>query len=308
MKPEFICIGAQKAGTTWLHENLQRHPEFSMPPVKELHYFDRSPDYLSADHLSVTRFRDRWKDLAWRRKMLGDIWRPLRSLKLGKARWWVRFHLSDFDDEWYRSLFSGCRGISGDVTPSYSVLDEEDVLRMHQAVPDAKLIFLIRDPVERAWSMLRFHEQFGKPLDMNNLEGFKERIDDPTQDRRSDYLRTIDLFQRFYPRDQILVGFFDAIREDPAGLLRSVCRYVGADEGLIADESLAKAFNKSKRQDSCPPEFRDYLKHKYRPMVTALAERFGGYPGRWLDGWDGKEADVDGCPAPVVWADGQPFP
>ena len=39
--PDFLCIGAQKAGTGWLYEQLRHHPDFWMPPMKELHYFDR---------------------------------------------------------------------------------------------------------------------------------------------------------------------------------------------------------------------------------------------------------------------------
>src|SRR6185295_12624998 len=39
--PDFLCIGAQKAGTGWLYEQLRSHPGFWMPPMKELHYFDR---------------------------------------------------------------------------------------------------------------------------------------------------------------------------------------------------------------------------------------------------------------------------
>ena len=40
-RPDFLCIGAQKAGTGWLYEQLREHPDFWMPPLKELHYFDR---------------------------------------------------------------------------------------------------------------------------------------------------------------------------------------------------------------------------------------------------------------------------
>ena len=45
MYPDFLGIGAQKAGTTWLHTNLRPHPQIWMPPIKELHYLDkgRSP-------------------------------------------------------------------------------------------------------------------------------------------------------------------------------------------------------------------------------------------------------------------------
>src|SRR5262245_10957802 len=40
-RPDFLCVGAQKGGTTWLYWQLDSHPDFWMPPVKELHYFDK---------------------------------------------------------------------------------------------------------------------------------------------------------------------------------------------------------------------------------------------------------------------------
>src|SRR5204862_8294166 len=52
---QFLGIGAQKAGTTWLYEMLRLTPEVWMPPVKELHYFSRSPRYPSPSHLTSVR-------------------------------------------------------------------------------------------------------------------------------------------------------------------------------------------------------------------------------------------------------------
>jgi hypothetical protein len=40
--PDFFCVGLQKGGTQWLYDQLQHHPDFWMPPIKELHYFDRA--------------------------------------------------------------------------------------------------------------------------------------------------------------------------------------------------------------------------------------------------------------------------
>ena len=40
-QPDFLCVGAQKGGTSWLYQQLESHPDFWMPPVKELHYFDK---------------------------------------------------------------------------------------------------------------------------------------------------------------------------------------------------------------------------------------------------------------------------
>ncbi len=64
MFPDFLCIGAQRSGTTWLHHNLRQHPEIWMPPLKELHYFDEMemirslfPSQVSAYNFS--RYKNR---------------------------------------------------------------------------------------------------------------------------------------------------------------------------------------------------------------------------------------------------------
>lgn len=48
--PDFLCVGLQKAGTAWLYDQLDSHPDFWMPPLKELHYFDKKS--------KATRYRD----------------------------------------------------------------------------------------------------------------------------------------------------------------------------------------------------------------------------------------------------------
>ena len=47
MYPDFIGIGAQKGGTSWLHTNLEKHPQIWLPPMKELHYLDQGPASLA---------------------------------------------------------------------------------------------------------------------------------------------------------------------------------------------------------------------------------------------------------------------
>ena len=66
MFPDFIGIGAQKAGTTWLHRNLQAHPQIYMPR-KEVHYFDRK---IRDRTNPVSRFfGKRDIDVQWRRQV-----------------------------------------------------------------------------------------------------------------------------------------------------------------------------------------------------------------------------------------------
>src|ERR1700693_6546256 len=68
-QPDFLCVGAHKSGTTWLYRQLDSHPDFWMPPIKELHYFDqlsrvqRSPPPRCGDERDL-RFLDSLNSLS----------------------------------------------------------------------------------------------------------------------------------------------------------------------------------------------------------------------------------------------------
>src|SRR6266699_2882921 len=100
--PDFLCVGAQKGGTSWLYRQLEPHPDFWMPPVKELHYFNelsKTPSVASA------RARDD-RDRSF-----------LESIRRLSARSYI-----DLDD--YARLFAPKGSlISGDITPAYSMLN-----------------------------------------------------------------------------------------------------------------------------------------------------------------------------------------
>src|ERR1700757_3086986 len=57
-RPDFLCVGAHKSGTTWLYQQLDSHPDFWMPPVKELHYFDQLSRVQRAAHPRCRDERD----------------------------------------------------------------------------------------------------------------------------------------------------------------------------------------------------------------------------------------------------------
>ena len=102
MLPNLIIIGAQKSGTTSLHDYLGRHPEIGMSRLKELKFF------ISEGN--------------WRK---------------GKA--------------WYESQFRSDRPIRGEASPQYTYFPEYAGVpeRMHSTVPEAKLIYLLRHPLDR---------------------------------------------------------------------------------------------------------------------------------------------------------------
>jgi len=72
MFPDFLGIGAQKSGTTWLYQNLAAHPQIWMPPVKELHYLDHKPKPLPVRLVSRKNFH-RKASIHLRQKLIAPL-------------------------------------------------------------------------------------------------------------------------------------------------------------------------------------------------------------------------------------------
>ena len=153
-KPDFLCVGTPKCGTTWLYHNLKRHPQIWLPPVKEFHYFDGLQ--IKQNSESGRRYyRGRW--IRWKRQSDLQLRQLIRSrkklLSFEHHRWLFKYFLLPRSDRWYASLFPDDPSrISGEIAPSYCWLNHSNIGRVHGINPDLKIIFMIRDPVERAWS------------------------------------------------------------------------------------------------------------------------------------------------------------
>ena len=152
MLPNFLCIGAEKSGTTWLYHNLKKHPQIWMPPVKEIHYLDeiqRKPSLTILDRLFDSRFYNQ----NWRQIFKEQIKSNLRHPNLDNILWYSNYLFSPRNDQWYTSLFERARErITGDITPEYSSFKTEEVAYAYKIMPKSKIIFLLRNPIERAWS------------------------------------------------------------------------------------------------------------------------------------------------------------
>ena len=157
--PDFLCVGAQKGGTRWLYDQVQLHPDFWMPPFKELHYFDRKKPSPRAAKLSG-KAAAYLRRLNWRRKK-----RNLRKLDerdLGFLEAYSALPWRQVDLDAYARLFAGKGGaIAGDITPDYSTLEADLIGRIAGRFPAAKVVFIARDPVERVWSHLTMHIRNG---------------------------------------------------------------------------------------------------------------------------------------------------
>lgn len=274
--PDFLCIGAQKAGTTWLYDNIRHHPEIWLPPVKELHYFDNKvpnktllPD-ARYDHGGVLR---RYSAL-------------LQSPDLETFRWLWRFNYhGNQSRKWYRSLFTKSDQLTGDITPMYSTLDERGVEYVKEVVGDhCKVILILREPVSRSWSAVKMYYRW-KNTDVNH-EDYTNLIDEmkkPYSVLRTDYSRMIRLWRQYFSEEQFKLFFYDDLVKSPEMFVRQVLEYLGVDDSSWIPPHLGKQSNSDGSKIAMPSEVRTQMSQFFVPELEVLSDMIGGHANMWLN-------------------------
>ncbi len=261
--PDFLCIGAHKAGTTWLYQQLDSHPDFWMPPVKELHYFDQLSRVKRAAHPRCRDERDR---------------RFLERLKSLSAE-------PGIDLENYGPLFEPKASLfSGDISPNYSTLSNEVIREIVGYFPNLKVIFLARDPVERLWSHLSMevHYQQIEPFDVTNIEEVHRNLLRRGMLLRSYPSTVVARWKRYVDPDQFRVYFFDDLQRNPAELRRSILRFLGADPDKPSGR-LSADDNSWTRMEKLPltNEVRSHVARFFKKELKTCAARLGGPARDW---------------------------
>lgn len=223
---KFVGIGAQKAGTTWLHSNLSAHPDIAFPEGKEVHFWDSRRD-------------------------LGI--------------------------EWYKERFSGS-AIEGDITPAYAVLDPATIREVASHYPSIRIIYLIRNPIDRAWSsammaLRRAEMSFDEASDQWFIDHFRSAA----SLARGDYEACIQNWLSAYPPDQILIRQFEEISSRPRQLLQEIANFVGAEPAFFDDycEKIMCRKIFAGNNPELRPILRDVLVGIYDRKIDSLANYLG---------------------------------
>jgi hypothetical protein len=180
-------------------------------------------------------------------------------------RFWSGEVPADFA-ETYASLFPRPPGaISGEWTPRY-MHDHWSLPLLREAAPDARVLVILRDPVERYHSgaarMVRIAEESGRPLRMIEITDALWR---------SFYAEELGRLFELYPREQILVLQFERCRADPERQMVETCRFLGLEP---FDELPAQLVRERppREKPELPDRMRDELVHRLTGDVRRLAE------------------------------------
>ena len=208
--PDFLVVGAPKAGTTALHAALAAHPELLMSRVKEPRYF-LCDDGVPPPRRGGPGDAQTYQEYIWRRQ-------DYEALFAGRGEWML----------------------AGESSPFY-LWDRAAHRRIRAAIPDAKLIAVLRDPVERAYSNWAHLWSAGLEPCGDFLEACGREAERVAAGwapfwrylelgRYGEQLR--DLLRAF-PREQLLILRYRELRDEPAAALARVCEFLGVTPGLV---------------------------------------------------------------------------
>jgi hypothetical protein len=206
--PDFLVIGAPKAGTTALHAALAGHPGLYLSPVKEPKFFlsDGPPPTKGGPGDALT-----YREHIWRRPD-------------------------------YEALFDAAPPgtLRGESTPLY-LYDRAAMRRIREAIPDAKLIVVVRDPVERAHSNWTHLWSAGlEPVgDFVRACGEEERriaagwASFWHYTGLGRYGEQLEYLFTLFPREQVLVLRYRQLVDQPARVLDRICAFLGVPQGVL---------------------------------------------------------------------------
>ncbi|HZU38801.1 MAG TPA: sulfotransferase domain-containing protein [Gemmataceae bacterium] len=142
------------------------------------------------------------------------------------------------DWSWYLHQFDPAgERLKGEASPSYALLPVERIRLVRRLLPDLKLIFLMREPIARAWSHAKHNYRFREATFAGCEHSFADvaeeqwraNVNDDWSLASGDYLGQLRRWLAVFPREQLFVGFYESITSDPEGLLRAVLAFLGAD-------------------------------------------------------------------------------
>lgn len=215
--PDFLIIGAAKAGTTSLVEYLSQHPGVYFTPIKEPHFFSRD--------IKPENFNQRYYD-----NVVVDLekyfsQKPLRPIFEAYVR----------NEEQYKQLFEAADAyqVKGEASTTY-LYSKEAAQNIYQTAPEAKIIAILRNPLERAYSHYLMALKFGF-TSVSFMEALQEDQFKPEKGWGiSELFLELGLYyeqlKRYYdnfPSRQIQILFQDELYEEPYLTLERITEFLG---------------------------------------------------------------------------------
>lgn len=203
--------------------------------------------------------------------------------------------------DWYaEKFFAACPSdrLAGEVSPQY-MYSTEIAQRVHKDLPGAKIIAILREPIDRAWShyqMTRRREQeIRSPEEAFAAALATDEMDTsaPENDRYfqfGDYERVLSEYLRLYGRDNILILFQEDLGRHPEAVMRQICGFLGINEAIPKNIEIRahqsgdvrfKALSRLTKNDNLPRRIiRSFVPRRLRSTLAFWIEILNIRPAR----------------------------
>ncbi len=207
--PNFLVVGFQKAGTTSVYHYLAQHPDVFVSPRKELNFFSSIVEQPQIDPRLTSGFTD---------------------------------------PEAYGAVFAPGAGRKaiGEASPLYAT-DPAVPAEIDRLIPDARLIALVRNPVERAYSeyWMRVRDKRERRSFETAIQEEREAAGDRSWRQGTDtylatgfYARHLEPYWDRFGPDRLACHLFEDLEADPAGVMRDIFRFLDIDPDFVPDTSV----------------------------------------------------------------------
>ncbi len=276
-KTFILGVGAQRAGTTWLSYYLRKRPDVFISPIKELHFFDQKfrPDLCGN---FSEQFARQLNELVDPNNMTeADLKKPRVKRLLDRLE-------MDQDDRAYLRYFSerlsGIEKALGEITPSYCLIGEKGFSFVKSLLESeglkVKIVFLMRDPVERYYSALCKKERDTQGR-FSAFDHFLLKLDDPSYRERTRYDRICNDLMAVFDRKDIFFGFYENLFTESA--IKQFCHVLGL-KYLAANFTRIK--NPSQRIMPLDDDMIRSARKGFDPVYKYCREIFGDMvPQKW---------------------------
>ncbi|MDJ0581820.1 sulfotransferase [Crocosphaera sp.] len=199
--PNFLIFGVQKAGTTSVYNYLNQHPEVYLSPVKETNFLEKD-----------------WQELANQ----GHQFNPKNIVTF----------------EQYSKLFEGVTNeiAIGEISPNYLFHHQTSIGQIKRYVPDAKLISILRNPVDRAISDYLMHVREAKSNTILK-EQIQYKADKSFVILKGYYYKQVKHYIEEFSHNQVSIFLYDDLRKDSKQFIQEIYKTIGVNPNFEADTS-----------------------------------------------------------------------
>lgn len=283
----FISLGAQKTGTSFLADYLREHPECSLPPVKEVHFFDRT--YLRSKDYALTRLT---QDIERSKHNLQRCW-PWQTAKKAVEKTKIAFLERQFElcnedrldaasyEKFILSVAQPGTKLVADMTPANGLLPKARLEQLAALESQPKFLLVLRDPVDRLWSHMRMmaKREAMTGVDINDAitQILRDYLDGkcPSMDDRSNYVDILQNVSSAIPKDRLRIKYFEEFLTDEG--LEDFCDFTGIKYLQTNASSPSHVGTPIK----LATDLRQKLQDNLRPQYDAAHDFFGYLPKHW---------------------------